>query len=65
MLARIFEDEKGQFVQLPEEMHLDAEEMVVNVIGDMVMLMPKKDAWDSFKQALDMFSEDYMEGVRG
>lgn len=65
MLARIFEDEKGQFVQLPEEMHLDAEEMVVNVIGDMVVLMPKKDAWDSFKQALDMFSEDYREGVRG
>lgn len=64
MLAKILEDEKGQFVQLPEEMHLDAEEMVVNVIGDMVMLMPKKDAWDSFKQALDMFSEDYMEGVR-
>lgn len=65
MLARIIEDEKGQFVQLPEEMHLDAEEMVVNVIGDMVVLMPKKDAWDSFKQALDMFSEDYREGVRG
>lgn len=36
----------------------------MNRIGDIVMLMPKTNQWNSFMQAIDMFSEDFMDGGR-
>jgi len=32
----------------------------VNKIGNIVLLSPKLDKWESVLQAIDMFSEDYM-----
>ena len=33
---------------------------MVNKIGDIVILLPKHDKWDSFMRAIDMFSDDFM-----
>lgn len=33
---------------------------MVDKIGDIVILLPKQNKWDSFMKAVDMFSDDFM-----
>ena len=51
-------------MRLPKECRFNTDEVAVNRIGDIVLLMPKTDKWSSFMQAIDMFSEDFMEDER-
>lgn len=60
MIAKIFENGGSQAVRLPKEYRFDVNEVAVNKIGNIVLLSPKSDKWESVLQALDMFSEDYM-----
>lgn len=60
MMAKIFENGGSQAVRLPKEYRFDVNEVAVNKIGNIVLLSPKSDKWESVLQALDMFSEDYM-----
>jgi antitoxin VapB len=60
MTAKVFENGRSQAVRLPKECRFHTEEVVVNRIGDIVMLMPKTNQWNSFMQAIDMFSDDFM-----
>lgn len=64
MTAKIFENGRSQAVRLPKECRFDTDEVAVNRIGDIVMLMPKTNKWDSFMQAIDLFSEDFLEDGR-
>ncbi len=61
MTAKVFENGRSQAVRLPKECRFDTDEVVVNKIGDIVLLMPKTSKWSSFMQAIDMFSDDFME----
>ncbi len=60
MTAKLFENGRSQAVRLPKEYRFDADEEMINKIGDVVFLMPKTTGWDALKTALDMFSEDFM-----
>ena len=60
MTAKIFENGGSQAVRLPKEYRFDVNEVAVNKIGNIVLLSPKLDKWESVLQAIDMFSEDYM-----
>jgi len=64
LTAEIFEIEGSQVVRMPKEYRFDANEVSINKIGNIVLLSPKSDKWESFLQAIDMFSEDYMEEGR-
>ena len=64
MTAKVFENGRSQAVRLPKECRFNTDEVAVNRIGDIVLLMPKTDKWSSFMQAIDMFSEDFMEDER-
>lgn len=64
MTAKVFKNGRSQAVRLPKECRFDTDEVAVNRIGDVVLLMPKTDKWDSFMQAIDMFSDDFMEDGR-
>ena len=33
---------------------------MINKIGDIVILYPMTDKWDSFRKAVNMFSDDFM-----
>lgn len=33
---------------------------MVDKIGDIIILLPKRNKWDSFMRAIDMFSDDFM-----
>lgn len=64
MTAKIFENGRSQAVRLPKECRFTTDEVAVNKIGDIVLLMPKTSKWSSFMQAIDMFSDDFMEEER-
>ena len=64
MTAKVFENGRSQAVRLPKECRFHTDEVAVNKIGDIVMLMPKTSRWNSFMQAIDMFSDDFMEEER-
>lgn len=58
--AKVFENGRSQAIRLPRECRFSSDEVLVNKIGDIVILLPKQNKWDSFMKAIDMFSEDYM-----
>lgn len=62
--AKIFENGRSQAVRLPKEFRFNTGEVVINRVGEIVMLMPKTNKWSSFMQAVDMFSDDFMETGR-
>lgn len=64
MTAKIFENGRSQAVRLPRECRFSGEEVVVNKIGDIVMLMPKENKWSGFLNSLNLFSEDFMSDGR-
>lgn len=64
MTAKVFENGRSQAVRLPKEYRFSSDEVMINRIGDVVLMMPKADKWDPFMKAIDMFSSDFMEDGR-
>lgn len=64
MVAKVFENGRSQAVRLPKEYRFSEEEVLINKIGNIVLLMPKTNKWDAFMKAIDMFSPDFMEEGR-
>ena len=60
MTAKVFKNGRSQAIRLPKECRFSSDEVVVNKIGDVVILLPKENKWDSFMRAVDIFSEDFM-----
>lgn len=63
--AKVFETGRSQAVRLPKEFRFSEDEVLINKIGDVVLLMPKDLKWAGFLKSLDMFSEDFMEKQTG
>ena len=64
MTAKLFENGRSQAVRLPKECRFDGEEVMVNKIGDVVVLMSKEKKWSGFLNSLNLFSEDFMSDGR-
>lgn len=60
MTAKVFENGRSQAIRLPKECRFSSDEVMVNKIGDIVLLLPMQNKWDSFMRAIDMFSDDFM-----
>ena len=60
MTAKVFENGRSQAVRLPKDCRFSSDEVMINKIGDIVLLLPLDNKWDSFIQAIDMFSDDFM-----
>lgn len=60
MTAKVFENGRSQAVRLPKEYRFNSDEVMVNKIGDIVLLLPMTNKWESFMKAVDMFSDDFM-----
>ena len=60
MTAKVLKNGRSQAIRLPKECQFSSDEVVVNKIGDIVILLPKQNKWDSFMRAVDMFSDDFM-----
>ena len=64
MTAKIFENGRSQAVRLPKDYRFTTDEVMINKVGEIVILVPKNTKWDSFMKAMDMFSEDFLEDGR-
>ena len=63
-IAKLFSDGEFQAVRLPKTCRFDGNEVLVNRIGNMVILMPADDPWSAMMSSLDMFTDDFMkEGI--
>ena len=64
MTAKVFENGGSQAVRLPKEYRFTDSEVAISKVGNIVLLMPIDTKWSSFMQAVDMFSEDFMQDRR-
>jgi antitoxin VapB len=58
--AKIFTNGGSQAVRLPKDCRFDNDEVLVHKIGNIVMLFPKNDNWESMLASLDLFTEDFL-----
>lgn len=59
--AKLFQHGKSQAVRLPKEFCFEGEEVFIKKIGNVVMLIPIVNSWDSLLDSLDKFSPDFMD----
>ena len=64
MTAKLFENERSQAVRLPKECRFSGEKVIVNKIGELVILMPEGNQWEGFVRSLNLFSDDFMDSGR-
>ena len=60
--AKLFMNGGSQAVRLPKDCRFEGSEVMVNKIGNVVILFEKKDANELMKMALEMFTDDFLEG---
>lgn len=58
--AKVFTNGGSQAVRLPKDCRFPGEEVFVNRIGNVVILMPRDDPWQSMLQSLDLFTDDFL-----
>jgi antitoxin VapB len=59
--ATVINQGSSQSVELPEEFHLDGNEVYVKYLGKSVLLIPKNaDPWDLLTESLNQFTDDFM-----
>ena len=57
--AKIFENGRSQAVRLPKKFRFDTDEVIVQKLGDAVILVPKDRMWDTFLAGLSDFTDDF------
>ena len=58
--AKLFQNGQSQAVRLPKEFRFDDDHVFVKKSGNIVVLIPAKNSWDTLIQSLDKFSDDFM-----
>ncbi len=56
--AKVFRNGNSQAVRLPKEFAVDDSELFIQKVGSSIILTSKKDPWNSFRNSLDMFTDD-------
>ena len=62
--AIIFENVRSQAVRLPQKYRFNADEVVIQRLGDAVLLVPKESLWNTFMDGVNSFTEDIFENGR-
>ena len=62
--AKIFENGRSQAVRLPQKYRVNADEVVIQRLGDAVLLVPKESLWNTFMDGVNSFTEDIFENGR-
>ncbi len=56
--AKLFMNGQSQAVRLPKEFRFKGKEVFIKKIGNMVVLIPTDQVWDSFLEGLNEFTPD-------
>ena len=62
--AKVFENGRSQAVRLPKKFRFDVDEVVVQQLGDAVILVPRKSLWKTFMEGVEGFTDDVFEEGR-
>jgi antitoxin VapB len=58
--AKLFQNGQSQAVRLPKEFRFEDDHVYVKKSGNIVILIPAKESWDTLFESLDKFSPDFM-----
>ena len=62
--AKIFENGRSQAVRLPKKFRFSGSEVVIQRLGEAVVLIPKESAWQTFLNGVNSFTDDIFEEGR-
>ena len=62
--AKVFENGRSQAVRLPKKFRFKSDEVVIQQLGEAVILVPKESVWQTFLDGLDSFTDDIFEDGR-
>ena len=62
--AKVFENGRSQAVRLPKKFRFNVDEVVVQQLGDAVLLVPKDSLWKTFMDGVNSFTDDIFEDGR-
>ena len=63
-IAKVFENGRSQAVRLPKKFRFNTDEVIVQQLGDAVLLVPRDSLWKTFTEGLDGFTDDIFEDRR-
>ena len=63
-IAKIFKDGKSQMVELPNKIRFTVDEVIVQQLGEAIILVPKGALWQTFIDGLNGFTDDIFDGGR-
>ena len=61
---KFFENGRSQAVRLPKKFRFNADEVIVQQLGDAVLLVPKESLWQTFMDGVNSFTSDIFEDGR-
>ncbi|MBN2161113.1 MAG: antitoxin [Spirochaetes bacterium] len=62
--AKLFINGRSQAVRLPKEFQFKGSDVLIQKVGDAVILVPHEKSWEVFLHGLNQFSDDFMENGR-
>lgn len=58
--AKLFQTGKSQAVRLPKEFRFEDDFVFIKKSGNVVILIPARNSWETLINSLDNFSDDFM-----
>jgi antitoxin VapB len=62
--AKLFINGRSQAVRLPKEFQFSGKDVLIQKVGDAVILLPHDKSWEVFLHGLNNFSSDFMKNGR-
>lgn len=61
--AKVFKSGNSQAIRLPKEYRIDADEVDINRIGDLLVMSPKNNQWEIFSQGISEIGDDFPDKI--
>ena len=62
--AKLFLNGRSQAVRLPKEFQFSGDDVLIQKVGDAVILLPNNKRWEIFMHGLNSFTDDFMKEER-
>ena len=59
--AAIIQESIGQVVRLPHEFEMPGQRVFIRKIGNLLVLIPEENPWQTLFDSLALFTDDYMD----
>lgn len=60
LTSKVFKSGNSQAVRLPKDYRVEDKDLLIQKIGNTLILFPRKNPWETFERSLDEFSGDFM-----